>query len=109
MLAEFHQAAKLTAVFAEHGRVKVLALLVLNECLNGLADCGGAVGLHRFTNCLIGELDFPFDPFGTGPGLFFGCAAILFPAVRPAEMFPAIAALIKLVSGVLAIEGVADK
>src|ERR1022692_2540687 len=105
MLAEFHETAKLAAVFAQHGSVEVLALLIANECLDGLADRGGAVGLYRFSDCLIGEFDFPFDPFGTGPGLFFGRTAILPPTVRPAEMLPADAALIKLVSGMLAIEG----
>ena len=60
-------------------------------------------------NLIARELNLPLNPLGSGPRFFFSRTAILPPAVRPAEMFPAVAALIKLVSGVLAIEGVADK
>ena len=109
MLAEFYEPAELAAVFAQHGSVEVLTLLIVNECFDGLAVRAGTVGLCRLSDCLIGKFDFPLDLFGTGPGFFFCGAAILFPALRPAEMFPAVAALVKLFSGMLAIERVAEK
>jgi len=109
MLAEFNKTTKLAAVFAQHGSVKVLALLIVNECFDGLAERGGAVGLYRFSDCIVGEFYFTFDPLGIGRRFLLGGTTLLSPAVRPAEMFPAVAALIKLFSGVLAIEGVADK
>jgi hypothetical protein len=87
MLAEFHETAKLTAVFAEYGSVEVLTLLIVNECFDRLAKCGGAVGLYRITDCVIGEFNLSLDPFGAGPRFFLGRTAVLSSVVRPAEMF----------------------
>ena len=79
MLAEFHESAELAAVFAQHGSVKVLALLLVKECFDGLAERGRAVGLYRFSDCIRGELYFLFDQLSAGPGFFLGGAAILSP------------------------------
>src|SRR5271157_3121107 len=109
MFAEFYQAAQLAPVFAEHGGVKVLAFFVAGERLDSLAECGRAVWLDRLSHYFIGQFNFSLDPFGSGPRLFFGGAAVLLATVRPAEMLPAITPLVKLIPGVRAIERVSDK
>ena len=79
-------------------------MLVLNQRFNRLTKGGRTIGLYRFSDCFVGKFDFALGPLGAGPGFFFGGTAKLPSVVRPAEVFPAVAAFIEFVAGMLATE-----
>jgi len=68
-LREPYKAALLAPKFAKHPGAEIPALLVAEKGFDGLPHGCGAIPLYGLPRYLVGQLDFPLDPFSPGPRL----------------------------------------